>query len=127
MIAGTLLQAMLVERLRVALPEVAVFDVPPVRGGRPYAVVEPPVLADWSTKDAAGREGRVAVLLHDAGERPVRLQALAARAEGAVLGASGAVAGWRIVTLTFLRSRVVREGEGRWVGAVEFRVRMLAG
>ncbi|MBD8679838.1 DUF3168 domain-containing protein [Sphingomonas sp. CFBP 13720] len=126
MIAATLVQAMLVERLRDALPDAAVFDAPPVRGARPYAVVETPVLTDWGTKDAAGREGRVSVLLYDAGERPVRLRDLAARAEAAVLDAPRALTGWRIANIVFLRGRVVREGEGRWIAAIEFRVRMLA-
>ncbi len=126
MIAGTLLQGMLVERLRAALPGTAVFDAPPVRAARPYAVVDAPVLTDWGTKDTAGREGRVAVLLHDAGERPVRLRELAAAAEGAVLDAPPVLAGWRIVSLIFVRSRLLREGEGRWIAGIEFRVRMLA-
>lgn len=126
MIAGTLLQAMLVARLKAALPNASVFDAPPVRGARPYAVVDMPVLSDWGTKDAAGREGRVVVQLFDDGEVPVRLRSLAAVAEGAVLSAPAGLAGWRIVSLVFVRSRVVRDGKG-WVGSVEFRVRMLAG
>ncbi|KQM31227.1 DUF3168 domain-containing protein [Sphingomonas sp. Leaf10] len=126
MIAGTLLQAMLVARLRGALAGASVFEAPPVRSARPFVVVDMPVLSDWGTKDAAGREGRVVVQLFDDGEVPERLRTLAAVAEGAVLSAPAGLAGWRIVSLVFVRSRVVREGKG-WVGSVEFRVRMLAG
>ncbi len=126
MIAGTLLQAMLVARLRGVLTGASVFDAPPVRSARPFVVVDMPVLSDWGTKDAAGREGRVVVQLFDDGEVPVRLRTLAAAAEGAVLAAPAALAGWRIVSLVFVRSRVVRDGKG-WIGSVEFRVRMLAG
>ena len=57
---------------------------------------------------------------------PERLRGLAAVAEGAVLSAPGVLAGWRMVSVVFVRSGVLREGDG-WVGAVEFRVRMLAG
>lgn len=126
MIAGTLLQAMLVARLKATLTTASVFDAPPVRGARPYVVVDTPVLSDWGTKDAAGREGRVVVQLFDGGEVPVRLRDIAAAAEVAVLSAPSVLAGWRVVSLSFLRSRVLREGDG-WVGALEFRVRMLAG
>ena len=125
-IAGTLLQAMLVARLRGVLTMASVFDAPPVRAARPLVVVDTPVLTDWGTKDAAGREGRVVVQLFDGGEVPVRLRELAAVAEGAVLSAPAGLAGWRVASLSFVRSRVLREGDG-WVGALEFRVRMLAG
>lgn len=84
MSARETLHAALVAVLEAALDEVAVFDAPPVRAPTCHAVVEEPVLIDWSTKDIAGREGRVAVQLHDAGERPVRLRALTALAEEAV-------------------------------------------
>jgi hypothetical protein len=126
MIAGTLLQAMLVARLRDVLTTASVFDTPPVRAGRPYVVIDTPVLTDWGTKDAAGREGRVVVQLFDGGEVPERLRGLAAAAEGAVLSAPAGLAGWRMVSVVFVRSRVLRAGDG-WVGALEFRVRMLAG
>jgi len=53
------LQAAVVARLNAVL-DVSVFDAPPVRGGLPYAVVDEPVLSDWSTKTWVGREGRAA-------------------------------------------------------------------
>ncbi|WP_230635647.1 DUF3168 domain-containing protein [Sphingomonas sp. Leaf4] len=126
MIAATLMQAMLVARVRAAIPEVAVFDAAPVRGHRPYVLIDTPALGDWGTKDAAGREGRVVVQAFDTGERPERLRDLAARVEAAVLSAPAELAGWRVASLVFLRGRIAREGEGRWVAVAEFRVRMLA-
>ena len=103
-----------------------VFDAPPVRAAFPHAVIEEAVLADWSTKDMAGREGRVAVSLRDGGERPARLRVLA----GAVAEAVEAMPrelgeGWRVASLVFVRSRIVREGELRWVAVSEWRVRVL--
>ena len=92
-----------------------VFDAPPVRASLPHAVVEEPLFADWSTKDMAGREGRIAVALYDGGERPGRLRGLAEAAENAVLGMDRELpGGWRIA----------RAGNG-WSATSEFRVRML--
>ena len=104
----------------------AVFDAPPVRAALPHALVEEAVLTDWSTKDMTGREGRVTILLRDGGERPARLRALAGAAEDAIEAMPGALGeGWRIVSLVLLRSRIVREGDSRWMAASEYRVRML--
>ncbi|MEG8044079.1 DUF3168 domain-containing protein [Sphingomonas faeni] len=117
------LQAAVVARLNAVL-DVSVFDAPPVRGGLPYAVVDEPVLSDWSTKTWVGREGRVLLILFDGGERPVRVRALLAAAEDGlelldpVLGE-----GWRVVRLALVRSRVLRVGD-RWRGTSEFLVRM---
>ncbi|MBO9712962.1 DUF3168 domain-containing protein [Sphingomonas sp.] len=102
-----------------------VFDAPPVRAARPYALVEEAVLVDWGTKDMAGREGRLAVSLFDGGERPERLRALAGAVEDALAAMPAELGeGWRVVTLGFVRSRIVRDREG-WRGVSEFQVRML--
>ena len=119
-----MLQAAVVASLE-GLDVTGVFDAPPVRCALPYAVAEEAVLADWGTKDMAGREGRLAVSIHDGGERPVRLRVLAGAAEDAV----GAMPrdlgeGWRVASLVFVRSRIVRDGV-RWVAVSEWRIRML--
>lgn len=107
------------------LADAALFDALPARAALPHGVVEEPLLADWSTKDMAGREGRVAVTLRDGGERPVRLRELADAAEAAVLAMPrGLGGGWRIVSLAFVRGRIVRERQG-WAATSEFRIRML--
>ncbi|MDF7777802.1 DUF3168 domain-containing protein [Sphingomonas sp. AOB5] len=103
-----------------------VFDAPPVRAALPYALVEEVVLADWSTKDMAGREGRFAVQLHDGGERPARLRVLAGAVEDAIEVMDRELGeGWRIVSLTFVRGRIVRERDAHWTSLSQFRVRML--
>ena len=61
-----------------------IFDCPPVRASRPFAVIEEALLADWGTKDMAGREGRFGVRVLDSGERPVRLRLLAGAVEDAI-------------------------------------------
>ena len=121
------LQAALVAALRGhGLAVTGVFDAPPVRAARPYAVVEESLLGDWGTKDMAGREARVAIALFDGGESPARLRALAGEAEEAILAMPRAIgAGWAVVSAVLLRSRIAREGEGQWKSVSEFRVRML--
>lgn len=116
----SVLQAAIVARLNAVL-DVSVFDAPPARGGLPYAVVDEPVLSDWSTKSWSGREGRVVLTLHDGGERPVRLRGLLAAAEDGLPADLGE--GWRVVRLALMRSRVLRVGD-RWRGTTEFLVRM---
>ncbi len=104
---------------------VSVFDAPPVRGGLPYAVVDEPVLSDWSTKTWVGREGRVLLTLFDGGERPVRVRALLAAAEEGLEALPPDLGeGWRMVRLVLVRSRVLRVGD-RWRGTSEFLVRIV--
>jgi hypothetical protein len=119
---GERLQAALVAALKgdavLMVDLTQVTDAPPVRAARPYAVVEDPLLSDWGTKDMAGREGRIAVLLYDLGERPVRLRALASAAEDAVIACGRDLGGGRqLVTCDLIRSRMLRTVLsmcGRW-------------
>lgn len=105
----------------------AVFGSPPVRAAAPYALVAEAVIADWSTKDAAGIEARVAVELRDAREDGAVVRGLAGAALEAIEAMSGDLGGgWRIVSRLFVRQRIVR-AKGEWVGSVEFRVRVMAG
>lgn len=120
---GAALQAALVATVGAV---VTAFDAPPVRAALPYAVVEDAVLARWGGAGIDGREGRVRIVLHDAGERPVRLRALTAQVEAAVAALGGEVgAGWRVVALRLVRSRVVKSGGGdRWTATGEFAVKL---
>jgi hypothetical protein len=103
-----------------------VFDTPPARAVRPYALIEEAVLADWSTKDLAGREGRLAVSLLDTGEGGERLRMLADEAIAAITALPRELGeGWRIASLAFVRSRIFREGPGMCAAVIEYRVRML--
>lgn len=123
MSAAALLQA----AMAAALGEiVTAYDAPPVRAALPYGVVEDPVLARWGGAGIDGREGRVRIVLHDAGERPVRLRMLMAAAEGAVASLSGTIGeGWRVVALRLVRGRIARAGGGeRWTATSEFAVKL---
>ncbi len=120
-----ILQAALVEAL-AGLEVTAVFDAPPVRAARPYALVEEAWLTDWGTKDMAGREGRFAITLFDMGERPVRLRGLSGDVEDRIAALPRGIGqGWAIASLVLLRARISREGDSRWQSVSEFRVRML--
>ena len=111
------------------LEGIGVYDGAPVRASFPHAVIEAGPETDWSHKSGTGREMRIAVTLHDRGERPSRLRRLMGEAEAA-LAATGDAPGWQLVSLQFVRTRLVREARGPeprgWIGAVEFRARMLA-
>ena len=97
----------------------------PVQAAPPYALVEAGPETDWSHKSGAGREVRLAVALRGRGERPARLRGLAAEAEAAIEALGGEIGGWRVVTLRFVRSRLIAEGRGDWVALSEYRARML--
>jgi len=97
----------------------------PVQAAAPYAAVEAGPETDWSHKSGAGREVRLAVALRGRGERPAPLRALAAEAEAAIEALDGEIGGWRLVTLRFVRSRLLAEARGEWVAVSEYRARML--
>lgn len=121
--AGEVLQAAAVAALEGV--GCGVFDAPPVRGALPHAVVEEPWLRDWSTKSWAGRQGRVAVVLTDAGERPVRLRRLAGAVEMRLAGMMPELGeGWRLVTMRLASTRLVQGPGDRWAATVTMTVRM---
>lgn len=103
-----------------------VFEGPPVKASRPYAEVQPLIAINWSTKDAIGRELRPAVTIRDAGESPARLHALIGAACEAIEACPRDLGGWRVASLAFVRSRMLREAPGQWATTVEFRVRVLS-
>ena len=125
--AGAALQSAAIEAL-AALDLGSVHPGPPLQAAYPHAVVECGAEADWGHKSGRGRELRLVVTLHDAGERPDRAQAFAEVVEAAI-EAGLDVEGWRLVTLALLRSRTVADGRGGgagWAVAIDYRARMLA-
>lgn len=103
-----------------------IYDSPPLQAALPHALVSIDAEADWSHKSGAGREIRLAASLFDRGERPLRLRALAGEAEAALAGLPPTLGEWRLVTMRHVRTRTVRERDGRWAAVVEFRARLLA-
>jgi Protein of unknown function (DUF3168) len=102
-----------------------IFDGPPPRATYPYIAIADGVVTDWSTKTARGRELRVAITIWDDGEIPARLHALVAAVETAMATLPRDLPGWRVASLVFLRSLVVRDSAGPWAGLVEHRIRIL--
>lgn len=103
-----------------------VFDGTPVRASVPYAVVGECLASDWGAKGLDGRELRLAISLHDAGEGPGRLAVLLGRVEPVVEAVDAGDAGWRVVGVRLVRSRVfkAREKDG-WQAVVDYRLRVV--
>jgi murein endopeptidase len=102
-----------------------VFLGPAVRASAPYAEVSEAQAGDWSTKDVRGREVRVGVVLRDAAEAPDRIGRLADACERAIEALPREMGGWQVAHVRFVRSRIAGDGPGRWIAAVDYRVRML--
>lgn len=101
------------------------YEGPPVQAAFPYARIEAGPESDWSHKSGEGRELRLAITIHDQGERPARLRQLMGTAQAAIGALDGDLGDWRLVTLIFLRSRMLREPGTAWAGAIEWRARLL--
>lgn len=103
-----------------------VFDGPPVKASAPWVELGALVAVDWSTKDIAGREIRLALTARDRADKPARCHSLAAAAGGAIEGLPRDLDGWRVASILFVRARVIGERPGGWAATVEYQVRMLA-
>lgn len=103
-----------------------VFDGAPVRASVPYAVVGECLASEWGAKGLDGRELRLTIGLHDAGEGPGRLAVLLGRVEPVVETVEAGDAGWRVVGVRLVRSRVfkVRDKDG-WQAVVDYRLRVV--
>lgn len=128
MSAALELQAAVVAALGAA-PGIAgvadVFDGPPPRAPYPYVVLGDGLSFDWSTKTEQGREHRLALTVWDEAGRTARLQALVGAVEATIAGLPRALPSNRIVSITLVRSRLLRTPGGPWAGQVENRVRTL--
>ena len=103
-----------------------VYLAPPVKATPPYAELGDLLSGDWSVKDRAGRELRLAVTVRDAAESNARVQALAGAVGAAIAGLPRDLDGWSVASVVLLRSRVRGGPPGRWSASVEYRVRVLA-
>ena len=101
------------------------FDGQPLTAAFPYALVETGSESDWSHKSGEGRELRLSILVRDKGERPTRLRILAAAVEAAITAIEPNLAGWRLVSIVFLRGSMLRESGAAWTAAIEYRARLL--
>ena len=102
-----------------------VYDGTPLSAAFPYAVATAGPESDWSHKSGEGRELRLSILVRDKGERPARLRALIAAIEAAAAGIGPDLAGWRLVSLVFLRSSMLHDTSAAWSAAIDYRARLL--
>ena len=123
MSAGDAVQTAIAAALDAVAGLGGVFDGPPARAAYPYATIDAATETDFSHKSGDGREVLIGLTVWD--DQPVRLRELADAVESQVRAVS-AVDGWQLVTMRFLRRRVVRDVAGPWAAAIDFRARMLA-
>lgn len=102
-----------------------VFAGPAAKASTPFAELGELLSVDWGFKDRAGRELRLAVTVRDTAETPARVQTLADAVGAAIEALPRDLPGWRVASLVFVRTRVVRDGVGRWAAVVEYRVRLM--
>ena len=128
--AATAVQAAIAGALRNSTPVMAgvsgIYDGPPARAAFPYVALSDGSGSDWSTKTAPGREIRAALTVWDDGEEPARLYGLMHAVEQAVADMDRDIDGWRVASVAFVRSLVVRDPAGPWAGLVEHRIRVMA-
>jgi hypothetical protein len=126
----TPLRAALVEWLRadpiLAAELNAVAEEAPTRASPPWLGIAASAGADWSVKDAAGREIRVALEFHYRGDDPATGIAVAQAIEGRVASLPRAQEGFDIVSIVFLRSRVEQRPGNVRAALVEYRFRLFA-
>lgn len=123
--AGTAMMAAATAALRNVDGLSGLFEPGPVQAADCHATVEAGPESDWSHKSGTGRELRIAATIRSGGERSDRVRALAEAAEAALASIEGEAGDWEIVTMHFLRSRIVREAKSGWAAVVEFRARLL--
>jgi hypothetical protein len=126
--AGSALQAAAFEALG-GIEGLGVYAAAPMRAAVPHALVEAGPESDWSHKSGDGRELRLAVTIRDKGETPLHLAHMAIAVEDAIGALSAVGGGWRLVTLRFMRNRLMppRAGspDAEWAAVLEWRARML--
>lgn len=126
----TLLRSALIEWLRTD-PALAgelnmVAEEAPVRASPPWLGIAASASTDWSTKETAGREVRVALELHFRGDDPATGGALAQAIESRVRSLPRAQDGFSVVTAVFLRARVEQRPGNLRAALLEYRFRVLA-
>ena len=126
----TQLRAALIEWLRadpaLAAQLNAVTEEAPPRASPPWLGIAASASADWSVKDAVGREVRIALELHLRGDDPATGAAVVQALENRIAALPRAQDGFDIVTVVFLRSRVEQRPANTRATLLEYRLRLLA-
>ena len=102
-----------------------VFDGVPPRATAPFLSVGGAEGSDWGTKDRAGREVRLTLVLHGVGESAG--SDAAARVEAAAATLRGTAGDWTIVSARVVRTRFAFMRDGGWRHETVVRCRCLVG
>ncbi|MFA9200902.1 MAG: DUF3168 domain-containing protein [Cypionkella sp.] len=126
----TLLRAALIDWLRAApapLAELAAIEEEaPARASPPWLAIAASASADWSTKDRAGREVRIALELYSRADDPRADAPRASALDRRIEALPRAQGDFEIASIQFLRARTERRAAGARATLVEYRFRCLA-
>lgn len=101
-----------------------VFHRSPARIAAPYVVLEDVLATDWSTKDRPGREARLAFAIRDGSDDAGPAAAITAALEARLAAMPHTGDGYRLVSLSPLRSRTLRI-DALWLVTLDYRARLL--
>lgn len=104
----------------------AIVEDAPSRTSLPWLAIAASASADWSCKDRAGREVRIAVELHCRGDTPESAASLVAAIEQRIEALPRAQASFAIASVQFLRARCEQRDESRRAFLLEYRFRVIA-
>lgn len=104
----------------------AVVEEAPDRTALPWLAIAASASAEWGAKLLTGREIRVALELQYRGDDPLAEAALLAAVERRVESLPPDQPGFRIASISFLRSRAEQRGEARRAALIEYRARVYA-
>ena len=104
----------------------AIAEEAPSRTALPWLAVAASASADWSAKEVAGREVRIALELHCRGDQPDSAGALVAAIEARISSLPAAQAGFQVVTTQFLRARAEQRAANTRAVLLEYRFRVFA-
>jgi hypothetical protein len=104
----------------------SVTEEAPPRASPPWLGIAASASADWSVKDAPGREVRVALELHMRGDDPATGASLVQAVEDRIAALPKAQEGFEVVSTVFLRSRVEQRPGNLRAALLEYRIRLLA-
>jgi hypothetical protein len=104
----------------------AIVEEAPSRTALPWLALAASASADWSAKDVAGREVRIALELHCRGDRPDTAGNLTAAIENRIRSLPASQPGFTVVNSQFLRARAEQRGANTRAILIECRFRLLA-
>ena len=98
----------------------------PSRTAPPWLGIVASASTDWSTKDRAGREVRIALELHCRGDDPGTAAAIIPAIEARIEALPRIQPDFEIVTTTFLRARAEQRPANTRAVLLEYRFRLLS-